>query len=205
MGPTCCGLGPVEAEADLSSLINGPVIIERITVRDARLELAHSAGNESIWAIFESAVDGPEPVDGGPRVLLRRAELSNVDLHITRPERPAPLDVHIRSGSQDVDDHDVVSASLNATANGREVSASGRLETWSTLLDRGRIDYGIDIRLDSLVRLGIKGNLGQTTVDARGSFSELQDLDDVEVTARANDPDLGRMLTLFSVERPRGR
>ena len=47
-------VGRVEAELDLLSAIRGPLIVERVLVRDVRLSVARNTDNESNWSVFES-------------------------------------------------------------------------------------------------------------------------------------------------------
>ena len=53
---------------------------------------------------------------------------------------------------------------------------------------------------DGPMILDIEGRLGQTNVDASGSVSDLQSLDQFDVTMRASSPDISRILALFGFE-----
>ncbi len=52
---------------------------------------------------------------------------------------------------------------------------------------------------DGPLALTIAGNAGETVIDAVGRFSDLQHLEEAELKARANGPNLGRVLGLFGM------
>jgi hypothetical protein len=53
---------------------------------------------------------------------------------------------------------------------------------------------------DGPMLLDIAGHLGQTSVEASGSLSDLQSLEQFDVKMRASSPDVSRILALFGVE-----
>jgi hypothetical protein len=252
-------VGRLEIGVDLLSVIHGPIVIERIMVREAQVHVATNADHGSNWAMFDErpARDG-KPADETQKVLLRQMEVSDVDIRITRETRPAPLELKIRSLRQGVGEDDVLSASIDASSNGRQLSVVGKLGTWTSLLEGGRVDYQLEARLDRVVLtsdgyidslaaprrpelqfslkgpaisdlfvlaglgehgvgdvnlqgsleprdngpliLDLEGNLGETVIDASGSFSDLRDLQQAELSARANGPNLGRIFGLLGMD-----
>ena len=86
-------VGHFEIEVDLLSVIRSPLIIERVVVQDAGVQVASNDEHESNWAMFdEPAADEDPPADGARKILLRRMNISDVDILIIRPSRPAPLE-----------------------------------------------------------------------------------------------------------------
>jgi len=252
-------VGRLEIDVDLLSVIHGPIVIERIMVREAQVHVASNTDHESNWAMFdEQAARDEVPAGETQKILLRQMDVSDVDIRISRATRPAPLDVQIRSLRQRVGEDGVLSASLDASSNGRELSVAGKLGTWTSLLEGGRIDYEIEARLDRVLLtsdgyidslaeprrpglrfslkgpavsdlfvlaglgehgvgdvnllgsleprdngplvLELKGNLGETMIDASGSFSDLRDLQQAELSARASGPNLGRFFGLLGMD-----
>ncbi|MEX2123223.1 MAG: AsmA family protein [Woeseia sp.] len=251
-------VGRLEIDVDLLSVFSGALVIERIEVHGAQVQLARNNDHESNWAMFDEqpADDEPSPAESR-KIMLRQMDVSDVDILVIDPARPAPLDLTIRSLHQGVGEDDVLSASLDASSNGRELSIVGKLGTWTSLLEGGRVDYELEARLDRvlltsngyvdslaeprrpelefslkgpaisdlflLMGLGqhgvgdvnlqgslkprddgplileVDGNMGETTLDASGSFSDLQDLQQAELSARANGPSLGRILGLLGM------
>ena len=53
---------------------------------------------------------------------------------------------------------------------------------------------------DGPLTLDVEGRLGQMTIDASGSVSDLQSLEQFDATLRASSPDLSRILALFGFE-----
>jgi len=51
--------------------------------------------------------------------------------------------------------------------------------------------------------LDVKGNIGQTEIEAVGAFSDLQDLEQVDIDLLASGPDLGRILRLVGIHQVR--
>ena len=49
----------------------------------------------------------------------------------------------------------------------------------------------------------MKGNIGQLEIEAAGEFSDLQDLEQVDIDLLASGPDLSRILRLFGVHQVR--
>jgi hypothetical protein len=66
----------------------------------------------------------------------------------------------------------------------------------------GKIDLNGSLQPteDGLMLLDVGGHLGQMSIDARGSMSDLQGLEQFDVTMRASSPDLSRLLALFGFE-----
>lgn len=53
---------------------------------------------------------------------------------------------------------------------------------------------------DGPLVLDVEGRLGQMTIDASGSVSDLQSLEEFDATMRASSPDLSRILALFGIQ-----
>lgn len=56
---------------------------------------------------------------------------------------------------------------------------------------------------DGPLVLEINGNLGQTDIEASGAFSDLRDLDQIDIDLLASGPDLGRILSLAGIHQVR--
>ena len=56
---------------------------------------------------------------------------------------------------------------------------------------------------DEPLKLDVSGNLGRMRIEASGSFSDLQNLEQVEFDLLASAPDLGRILGLFGIHQVR--
>ncbi|MDJ0940660.1 MAG: AsmA family protein [Woeseiaceae bacterium] len=73
--------------------------------------------------------------------------------------------------------------------------------------EEGEGDIGLEGSLlpltDGPLELDVAGNIGQTTVEARGRFSDLQHLQDVDIDLLASGPDLGRILGLAGIHQVR--
>ncbi len=89
-----------------------------------------------------------------------------------------------------------------------EFSASGPdIAELSAMLGLGQVGEG-DINLvaslgadgSGPVRLNADGNLGQTLINAVGSFTALDDLDNIEVDLSARGPNLGRILAYAGID-----
>ncbi len=94
--------------------------------------------------------------------------------------------------------------SLNFTARGPDIDDLTRL------LKMGEEGSG-DINLSGSLRpvpqgplvLDIKGNIGRTEIEASGAFSDLQDLEDIDIELLASGPDIRPILNLFGIDQIR--
>jgi uncharacterized protein with HEPN domain len=139
-----------EIDVDLLSAVRGPFVVERVLARGARIDVARDPQDESNWAMFEAPAKEPEPqrdedIERG--WIVRQLDVSDVDVRISRP---APLSVHVRSLQQTIGEDDVVTTALDALANGKELSLTSRLGTWTSLLQQGRIDFALEAQVDRI-------------------------------------------------------
>ncbi|MDX2413189.1 MAG: AsmA family protein, partial [Woeseiaceae bacterium] len=58
-------------------------------------------------------------------------------------------------------------------------------------------------RDDGRMVLDIKGNIGQTEIDASGAVADLQSFDNIQLKATSSSPDLGRILRLVGIHQVR--
>ena len=94
--------------------------------------------------------------------------------------------------------------SLNFTARGPDIDDLTRL------LKMGQEGSG-DINLSGSLRpvqqgplvLDIKGNIGRTEIEASGTFSDLQDLEDIDINLLASGPDIRPILNFFGIDQVR--
>ena len=94
--------------------------------------------------------------------------------------------------------------SLDFTATGPDIDDLTRL------LKMGEEGSG-DINLSGSLRpmkqgplvLDIKGNIGRTEIEASGAFSDLQDLEEIDIDLFASGPDIGPILNLFGIDQVR--
>jgi len=143
----------IEIDVDLLSAFRGPLVIERVLVRGARIDVARNLQDESNWAMFEATGEEPDPQrdqDTDRGWIVRQLDVSDVDIRISRPALPAPFSLHVRSLQQSIGEDDFVTAALDALANGKELSLTSRLGTWTSLLQQGRIDFDLEARLDRI-------------------------------------------------------
>jgi hypothetical protein len=70
--------------------------------------------------------------------------------------------------------------------------------------DEGEGDIDISGSLtpadDGSLVLSVAGNIGQTNIEASGAFSDLQDLNNVDISLLASGPDLGRLTGLIGIK-----
>ncbi len=66
----------------------------------------------------------------------------------------------------------------------------------------GNIDIAgsLTSRDDGQMVLAVRGNIGQSRIDASGAVADLQSLDNIQLQATAESPDLGRILRLVGIE-----
>jgi len=143
----------MEIDVDLLSAIRGPFVVERVLVRGARIDVARNLQDESNWAMFEATGEEPDPQqdqDTDHGWIVRQLDVSDVDIRISRPARPAPFSLHVRSLQQSIGEDDFVTTAIDALANDKELSLTSRLGTWTSLLQHGRIDFDLEAQLDRI-------------------------------------------------------
>ncbi len=117
----------------------------------------------------------------------------------------AKLDTFELSGKGVIDDIlNPLRPSLSFTASGPDIDDLTRL------LKMGEEGSG-DINLSGSLRpvqqgslvLDIQGNIGRTEIEASGSFSDLQELEDIDIDLLASGPDIRPILSLFGIDQVR--
>jgi hypothetical protein len=130
------------------------------------------------------------------------AMLSGKDVHY---DFEATLDTFDISSKGSIDDlANLRRPSLSFTASGPDIDDLTRL------LNMGEEGSG-DINLSGSLRpvqqgslmLDIEGNIGRTEIEASGAFSDLQDLEDIDIDLLASGPDIRPILNLVGIDQVR--
>ena len=130
------------------------------------------------------------------------ALLSGKEVHF---DLDARLDTFVLSGKGMIDDIlNPLRPSLSFTASGPDIDDLTRL------LNMGEHGSG-DINLSGSLRpvqqgslvLDIEGNVGRTEIEVRGAFSDLQDLEDIDIDILASGPDIRPIFALIGIDQVR--
>ena len=117
----------------------------------------------------------------------------------------AKLDTFELSGKGVIDDIlNPLRPSLSFTASGPDIDDLTRLLKMGEE-GSGNINLSGSLRpvqQGSLV-LDIEGNIGRTEIEASGAFSDLQDLEDIDIDLLASGPDIRPILNLFGIDQIR--
>ncbi len=132
-----------EIHIDLRSLINGPLRVEYVEVRDADLVVTVLDGGRLNWDVFGASAE-PAPADAAPGggFLLKQANIQDVRLVYSSPAQERPVRLAVASLNQRHRDDDVLDLDFKGTLGNRKAEFAGETGPWNAMLS------GKDIRFD---------------------------------------------------------
>lgn len=144
-------IGRLEVAVDLLSALSGPLQVESVSLKGARLDLIESRSGRRNWDF--SAVDRIEDDrsdSDGLAIVLQQIEAEDVGIRFTSPHRET-VNVRIETLRQMLRPDGYLDFMLDGIVNARNISGKGSVGTWETLLDGENIEYQVDGRLDTVV------------------------------------------------------
>jgi uncharacterized protein involved in outer membrane biogenesis len=179
--PGLLRVGHVTVVVDTWTLLDRPLVVENLEVRDidGRLELL--ADGRSNWDT------GREPEPAGDdfdtnRVAFRRVRIDDVDFSFHDPERARSMDIVIEGLTVTPDGNDILDLDFQGTINGMPLWAEGKLGPWPNFLDGKDISADLDLTLGTL-RLSVTG-----------LAADLPYLQGIVAEAVLTGPDAGRVI-----------
>ncbi len=149
--PHMVRIGRAEVHLTLTSLFEGPVVVDLIDIDDADVRLTGREDGQPNWDLG-FASDEPSPSRDerpGPPALLKKIDVERVSVVVDSPNRSRTLRLDIATLNQLQRDDGNLELSLDATLDGRAVTLNGELGTWENLLAGADVRYDIAGRLDT--------------------------------------------------------
>ena len=149
-------VGHLTVVIDTWTLLSGPLVVEKLDVRDVQGRIELLSDRRSNWDTGAEPSAGDDDVDSD-RIAFRRVQIDRIELSYLDPERPRPIDVAIETLSVTPDSGDILDLDVRGTINGLPLWADGRLGPWQNFLDGKDIIADLDVTLGT-VRLSIDGS-----------------------------------------------
>ncbi len=145
-------VGRVGVDLVTSSLWDPPLIIEALSVSNAKISLTERPDAEANWALElpPSTPAESEPEAGRIPFLLRETVIQNVEVVYTSPDREGPIELVVASLNQYVREDDFLNLGIRGTLSGRDIRIDGELGTWGALLAGENVRYDINGQFDTL-------------------------------------------------------
>ncbi len=189
--PDLISVEKLQVAVDFRSLLQGPILIERLYANGIRVHLEKGGGDTNNWVRFEKTESEPPP----SKRERFRLPLFATDIRITNtlltyaePERSEPLRLLINSVSGAMVGPDQVKVTLageyNDTPLGLQVTSTG-VENLITLLD---------------VSFDFSGNLGEVVFNGNVAFADLLDPRQPTGMVKLDGPNMEYLLTRLQVE-----
>ncbi len=178
----------VHVVVDMRSLWMGPVIIDRLEIDRAQLNLEKQTADKSNWTFGDSGAKS----DGAPlSFILRHAQVDDFELTIAVPTLDHPLNICVDRLDQVQNSGGLFDAKFQGTLNGRAVDVSGKYGPLESLLTAQNLTIDVAGQFDTL-SITVSG-LIDDLVKPRQPRGDIRitgpDIDDV--TGMFGLPDLG--------------
>jgi len=175
--PVIASVGHLSVSVDLWSLISGPIIIEKLDIRNVRIRLEKDDKAQANYATGRVR-DESEPKVEFDRGLIAfwNVQVQDVQFAYLDPARRRPLNIELEQLTVSPDENHVLDLDLNGIINEIPVWADGKLGPWQNLLDGHDILADLDL------------TLGQIRISIDGSVDNLPRLVGTELTLSINGP-----------------
>ena len=189
--PDLVSVESLQVAVDLRSLLQGPILVERLYADGIRVHLEQGTGETNNWVLFEKTESEPPPSKRERfRLPLFATDIRITDTLLTfaEPERSEPLSLLINSVSGAMVGSGQVKVALageyNDTPLGLQVTSTG-VENLITLLD---------------VSFDFSGNLGEVVFNGNFAFADLLDPRHPSGVIKLDGPNMQYLLSRLQME-----
>ena len=184
--PVLLRIGHVSTTVDLWSLINGPVIIPVLQIRDIDVRLHRDAASNSNWDTGRPARPGGggEAFDAN-RIAVELLQVEEFRFSLTDPSRRRPLNLSIEQLAVAPDQDRMLELDLAGAINEFPLAAQGQLGPWENLLT------GTELSADMSL------TLGQVALNINGYVADLGDLEGVDLVLDLTGPSIDRVAAVL--------
>ncbi len=180
--PVLLRIGHISTTVDLWSLVNGPVIVQVLKLRDIDIQLHRDEAANSNWDTGRppSTGEGGDRFDAD-RVVFELLQVENFRFLLTDPSRRRPLNLNIEQLAVAPDQDRMLELDLAGAINEFALDVGGQLGPWDNLLT------GTDLSAD------ISLTLGQVALNVDGYVEDLGELEGVDLTLDLAGPSIDRV------------
>ena len=176
--PAMVSVDRLGVTVDLASLLDGPVLIERLAIEGARVRLERAADGTGNWQIFGD--DGEEgssfDLEEGLPVVLRQLNLDDCLVTYAAQTHSSPLRLEIVSLDQAADADGFLELRGEGALEDRPIRIEGGIGPFAALTAGRNFRHELEI------------DIGETRLRSRGSVGDLSLLEDVEILFEMREP-----------------
>lgn len=187
--PDMVEIGRLEVGLVIPSLWGDTVIVPAVALEDCRVSLRKNATGEANWNVLPAA---EEPVEPGPPstelpVLLQDLLIRNCQLDVVGLDRGQALAIEIDEAGLQMDEASRAQGKGAGRLNGEGFSFNGWISPLKAFLAGGKLEH--ELRLD----------YGDVSLRSEGTLEDAAALKGADIEARLLGPDIGRVLSEFSL------
>ena len=179
-------VGRLEVWLDLRSVFDGPILVELIDLKDAKIFLTRPEEGDPNWMLKEPQ-EKKEKSSDNLEMLFRQIDIDRVHLVYMSPQRTEPIDLVIEHLDQMYRDDDFLDLDFSAKVGDRDVTLKGEVGTWSALLSGKDVHYDFEATLDTF------------DIRSKGSIDDLANPGRPSLSFTASGPDIDDLTRLLKM------
>ena len=180
-GSSLASAGRLDVSIETRSLLHGPLHIERIAVREGRVNLETDRRGRNNWTLGSA---GPSRTQAPALPRIDAIELQDCSVRYAAASRPQPLEVALRTARLRLSARNMVRLSLDGSVDGRPASLNGEAGPVAHLTG------GRSFHEDLTFKLGdVSGTL-------RGRVASLSTLEGASLDLSIGGPDIAELATI---------
>ena len=179
--PAMIHVDRLEGSLDTRSLLRGPVRVQDLKLRGARIVLEQDAHGRTNWSFGSASRDRPSEQEPDLGVVFEHAELFDIELVFRDATRPNPLDIAVDSLRLTTDAERMLDLRVSGRVNDMPAEVAGRLGTFDNLVTGGAVEHELT------------GSIDEIEFTLIGRIAELARLGTPELELNVSGPDLSRV------------